>query len=111
MRLEFDGVLFREVVHDIRMFLREIVAALEADADNLPAIARMAPGVMPEPGMKPEMKIFRIERAIDDVVEFLPDEEPRNLLRIIGIDRARHERTRTVGADHLPRAVLDRLAV
>jgi len=74
-----------EIANDIGVLLREIVAALEADADDLPSVARVTPRVVSESGMKPEMKVFGTERAIDDVVELLPDEKPGDLLRLVRI--------------------------
>ena len=112
VRVQPHAVLFGEIVRPrSRACGVEIVAALEADADDLPAVAGVAPGVMPQAGMEPEMEILGVERAIDDVVELLPDEKPRNLLRVVRIDRADHQRAGPVGADHLARAVFDRLAV
>jgi hypothetical protein len=40
------------------VLLREIVAALEADADDLPPVAGVAPGVVAQPGVEPEMEIL-----------------------------------------------------
>jgi hypothetical protein len=61
--------------------------------------------------VEPEVEVIRVERAVDDVVELLADEEPRDLLRIVGIDRADDERARAVGTDHLPCLVFDVLAL
>ena len=69
-RAESHTVLFRQIIDDVPMFRCEIITPLETDADNLPAIARMAPGVVPEAGMEPEMEIVRAQRAIDDVVKY-----------------------------------------
>src|SRR4051812_9910761 len=85
MRLELHAMLLREVIDNVGVLLCEIVAALEADADDLLAVPRMAPRVMTEPRVKPEMEVLVIERAIDDAVEFLADEEPGDLLRVIGV--------------------------
>ena len=111
VRIEFHAVFLGKVIDDVGVLLREVVAALEADADDLAAVARVAPGVMAESGVEPEMEILGGERTFDDVVELLADEKPRNLLRIIRIDGARDQRTRAIGADHPARAVIDRLAV
>src|SRR6185369_177005 len=83
VRGEAHAVLFFQVAHHVLVPAREVVAALEAHAHDLAAVARMAPGVVPEGGMEPEMEIIRVERAVDDVVELLAHEEPGNLLGIV----------------------------
>ena len=104
-------MFFRQIVDDVGVLGGKVVAALEADADDLAAITGVTPGVMTKPGMKPEVEILFVERAFDDVVKLLADKEPRNLFRIIRIDGARHQRAGAVGADHPARAVFKWFAV
>ena len=109
--VEFDAVFFLEVAHDVFVFRVEIITGLEAHADNLLTVARVAPSVMPELRIEPEMEILVIERALDDVVELLADKKPRDLLRVIGIQRAYDRRTGAVCANDVARAVDHILAV
>ena len=104
-------MLFGQIIHHGFVFFRKIVTALETHPDDLPSVAGMAPGVMPQTGMEPEMEIIWTQRAIDDVVKFLPDEKPGDRLRVVRVNRAYYQGTRPIGSDHLARAVFDRLAV
>ena len=51
------------------VLLREIITALEADTNDLPAIAGMTPGVVAKVGIEPEVEILRIQWAFDKSLE------------------------------------------
>jgi len=64
----------------------------------------MAPGIVSEAGMEPEMKILAVERTFDDLLEFLADHEPGDAFPIVRIDGLRDRRLR-------PSAPITNLAV
>src|SRR4029079_12855498 len=68
---ELHPVLLRQIAHHIPVARVEVVAALEADADDLLAVARMAPRVVAELRMEREVEVLRWERAHSHVVAFL----------------------------------------
>ena len=59
----------------------EVVALLEADPDDLPAVAGVAPGVVPEIGVEPEVEVVGVEGTDSISWNFWPTQNQGMVLR------------------------------
>ena len=68
----------------------KVVATFKTNTNYLSAVTCVAPGVVPQFGVKPEMELGFIQWAVDDLMKLLAHKKQRNLLWVVGVERAQY---------------------
>jgi hypothetical protein len=95
-----------QILQGLRVARIQVVVRLVPHTNDLFPVPQMAPGIVAELGMEPVMEIFRVQGAVDYVVQMLLDREPRGRLAVFRIQGADHHGVRAVGTNEISRAVV-----